>query len=1120
LTLAVLAAPAYSQITLNPVAERAVGTPQLTVANPPQSPNLVEGREFYAPQAVALDTSVSPPILYVSDYVNNRVLAWKNAATFTNGQKADLAIGQPDRVTTFPEGPSQKTSPYTSGLTRPSGLAVDQNGNLYVVDGGNNRVLRYPKQGQLGLLAAFAGSTQFPEPDLWIGQASVEAYGGNYSSGSATPTAQGLLFYTGSAVLVSSLAFDSSGNLWVIDTGNSRILRFNASSLAGGGGGLTADIVLGQPDFTHNSTASNLSSQAQFMGPLSLAFDSSGNLFVGDTNPQCSALPCGRVLMFPGPSFSSGMSASSKILGVFPSGYTFPTGPALQTLFDQTNVPYPSGLFFLANGAGMGVVDAAYNRIMIFPTFANWPSGGVPPAETAIVGQPNATCTATANGSCKAPNNGNPQPSASTLSGPAGVAYTGTDLYVADAQNNRVLDLPQQGATFGAATRWLGQDFAYENSPDLIEGREFQFTGSVNGSTFSDAGMAIDNSSGTPHLYVADPYNNRVLGFKDLRTFQNNGPKADIVLGQADFTTALVNYPTGNGNTPNKSGLNRPIGLVVDANGNLYVADSLNGRVLRFPCPFTYAGLETNAACTASGSAPEPADLVLGQQNFNATIPDPTSTNMAIPYGLAFTPACDPLNPPCLAPNGLLVSDQYDSRVLYIPTTANGTFNAGTDNGKAATVVFGQTSFNAFGSGNSQSAMSHPLHICTDTTGYVYVADSSNNRVLVFADPHESGTAPTGQPAAAVISGLSAPQGVYENPHTREIWVANTGSANSVRYANYQQAQLGTDLGSPIPEQSGNFDFVPLYEIQDQYGDLFVADNAHRVAIYYPGVNLCNGASFLPTTVASSQYPSANCLPLYDPSLKSSGTVLPNRPLAPGVIATIFPCETCAPTQFLNTQNAFNGPYPVPTQLGDVEVLVNGVKAPLYIVYPGQINFIVPQETPASGNADLEVIQVSTGHVLGAAQVPMNAVAPGAFPYPGGQTGSMVFAAAINKDGTINSASNPAQRGDYVSLYLTGEGAVPGEPADGVPATTTAPAQYPVTVLINGIDVNDPAYQEQNIQHILYSGINQYPGMWQINLQIPRTVVSTSGAVWFVAIINGAPNWDASSQFKTYIYVK
>jgi uncharacterized protein (TIGR03437 family) len=106
--------------------------------------------------------------------------------------------------------------------------------------------------------------------------------------------------------------------------------------------------------------------------------------------------------------------------------------------------------------------------------------------------------------------------------------------------------------------------------------------------------------------------------------------------------------------------------------------------------------------------------------------------------------------------------------------------------------------------------------------------------------------------------------------------------------------------------------------------------------------------------------------------------------------------------------------YPVPTTLGDVEVLVNGVAAPLYIVYPGQINFIVPNEAPNLGNADLEVVQVSTGQVLGAAQVPMNSVAPGAFPYPGGQTGATVYAAAINQDGTINSASNPATRGSSI----------------------------------------------------------------------------------------------------------
>jgi uncharacterized protein (TIGR03437 family) len=414
--------------------------------------------------------------------------------------------------------------------------------------------------------------------------------------------------------------------------------------------------------------------------------------------------------------------------------------------------------------------------------------------------------------------------------------------------------------------------------------------------------------------------------------------------------------------------------------------------------------------------------------------------------------------------------------------------------------------------------MYSPHHVSCDTDGFVYVADTGNNRIVIFPDPHIAGTPTAGEQASASIPGLSSPTSVFANPVTGEIWVANYGGLDTLRYANYQSVLLGLGSISGIVEASGNFGFHPLAAIQDQYGDLFVADDAHRVAIYYPGVNLCNAASFLPDSVTSTQYPSANCLPLYDPALKKANAVLPPRPLAPGVIATIFPCENCAGTQFLTSQNVFSS-YPVPATLGDVEVLFDGVPAPLYIVYPGQINFIVPNAARNSGTADLQVVQVSTGQILGAAQVPMYSVAPGAFPYPGGQSGATVYAAAINKDGTINSASNPALRGDYISLYMTGQGNVPGAPPDGVPATTAMPAQYGVTVLLNGIDVNDPSYQESSIQHVLYSGINQYPGMWQINLLIPKTVVTTSG-VWFAVISNGEANWDASSGFKTYIYVK
>src|SRR6267378_8189814 len=127
-----------AQVTLSPNAARVVGHPRLTLTT--ASPNLVEGRELNAPQGIAIDASVNPPILYVSDTGNNRVLAWLNASQFANGAPADVVIGQKDKFTTFAQGPGTK---FSVGLSSPTGLAVN-NGNLYVVDSGNNRILRFP----------------------------------------------------------------------------------------------------------------------------------------------------------------------------------------------------------------------------------------------------------------------------------------------------------------------------------------------------------------------------------------------------------------------------------------------------------------------------------------------------------------------------------------------------------------------------------------------------------------------------------------------------------------------------------------------------------------------------------------------------------------------------------------------------------------------------------------------------------------------------------------------------------------------------------------------------------------------------------------------------------------
>jgi uncharacterized protein (TIGR03437 family) len=1004
---------------INQLPTRQFGHPSLAIPVTQASPNLVEGREVSAPGQIAFDNSASPPIMYVADIGNNRVLAYKNVTALSAGNFAGLAIGQQDLFSTLAQGPG---SVLSTGFSSPTGVAVDSKGNLYVMDAGNNRILRFPSPFQQ--IQNSPGNP--PQPDLVIGQKGFNT-GNSYNEGGNCAAKTIGTSYGGSTYLA-TLAVDSKDNVWITDAANNRVLMFPAANLSPGAVEPVATVVLGQNDFT---TCGVISGPTQIGKnflylPAGLTLDGSGNVYVSDA--------FSRVLYYQGPNFASQGQTANRVLGISPpqqSGQpatVFPNQYSLGSPNSTGNLIPPNGVF--AQGNHVFVADTPSHRIVEYDIPSNWAAESTSfpsPAIMAVFGQIGFFAG-------KA-NQGQAQPSQFTLSSPYGGAFLGTQMWVSDTGNNRVLAFSPTSTGYSGASVVVGQlDFIY-SAPNLIVGQEVYLSGGL--PSGSASGIVVDKNSSPPHLYIADPGNNRILCFNDARTVggQPSLSTADMVIGQPDLRTSEINFPNGIALSPSAQGLFNPIGVAVDNNGNLYVADYGNARVLRFPAPFAQAG------CPAGCASQPTANLVLGQSSFTTVIQNASSNSMHSPWGLALFAGSDANATPLAG--ALAVSDPIYNRVTFFKKGAGGDFQ----NGQNAYLVIGQQTFSAINPGTNGGSFNRPLGIASDTSDRLYVADSTNGRVMAF-DQAPEGIA-NGATSTAQYNGIFQVEGVAVSSITTELWIAYSGGNQILRYPEYTRCQL---IACTATAQLFT-NAAPLGLALDASDNVIVGDAANRVTFYFAQAFFRNAANF-----------------------NTQG-------LAPGTLGVLG--RLGLPFK-IKDGAASSSTWP--TTLSDLNLTVNGIPAPIFATNAGYgaIYFQVPQAAPTSGLASFMVTQVSTGAVLGVGGFQMAKSNPGFFTTNQAGTGPVIASNVV--DGTLNTASNQVARGAAITFCLTGAGQVPGASPDGVPPVG-APATPSLPLLVIG------GVQLTSAQ-ILYSGLGcGFAGGWQINATVPIAVAPGTAVV-------------------------
>ena len=614
----------------------------------------------------------------------------------------------------------------------PAGIARDTNGNLYLADSDNHTIRKITPDGLVTTLAGLAGSSgtndgigaaaRFNSPygvavggdgTIYVADANNHAIRKISPSGVVSTIAglagtPGKVNGTGSAArfrFPRGIVVDSSNNLYVADTSNDAIRKITPAGVVSTFAGSLGNF--GTNDATGTSAGFNL--------PVGLTMDAAGNIYVADFSNKAirKITPAAVVTTLAGAPGSVDVVDGTNTTAHFggPFGITL-NGMKLYVTDESADAVREITLDGVVTTIAGTISNSGYANAIGTNAVFNGPSGIVADGETNLFVvdsgndsireiSPNLTVTLFAG------------PGA-PFNAPGGSAF-GPDgnLYVADQQNHAIRKITPQGdvSTFAGT-------FGVSGTNDGV-GTVAQFNSPVD--------LAFDPAG---NMYVADRVNDTIRM---------------ITPGAVVSTLAGLPQVSGTNNGVGTNALfHLPTGIVVDAQTNIYVADTFNhairiitpdGTVSTFAGTIGTAGTTNGTGLSAQFSFPEgitidPDGNLFVVDNGDHTIREitPGGVESTFAGSSGTSGSADGVGTAAQfsSPSGIAIDA---NRNLYVADGGNQAIRKITPAASVTTLGGDPGQFGNLDGTGSNAQFNGPEGVTLDTQGNLFVSDTFNNRI-------------------------------------------------------------------------------------------------------------------------------------------------------------------------------------------------------------------------------------------------------------------------------------------------------------------------------------------------------------------------------------------------------